>query len=431
MKRTILILAFLQLCVVVFAQERITITDDAFIVIDNSAFVVIDNPNVNALSTSGTGGNIVSESETDLIKWNVSTATGVHTIPWTNASGVKIPLAINITGAGSAGGSLLLSTYGTNNGNTTWPTVAPAVNDMCSFTYADDASLKVIDRFWRIDANSYGTKPAVNLNFGYDFTNEGGGTNVIDENNLQAQRYNPTTGSGNTACFSAPGTGVSNGTWEGLLFGTVNTGTKKVNTAAVSSANFYKDWILVDNTTPLPVNLVSFKAKCEKGGVIIDWITASETNNDYFVVEKSYDANSFFELTTLQGTGNSSVNSYYSATDSDNLSEVTYYRLKQVDFDGSITYHEIIPSKCNTNDFVVDKVVLNNNALKFDIITSQKEEVVIYLYDYKGRLISSKKHSLLANKNAIQLNNLEISKSIYLLSIVGQYNTYSTKLVKR
>lgn len=424
MRHLLFTILFSLITVAVYSQARVVINNNGFIVIDNSAFLVLDNGAANAIATTGTGGKIISESETDVIKWNVGTATGVHTIPWASSvttGSVKMPLTINITSAGVGAGNMLLSTHETTTDlNTPWQS---GITNMCSSTTNLDGSLSVADRFWLIDANSYGTKPSVNMTIGYNSgANELVGTNTLIESNLQAQRFNPgavTTGT----CYAGAGS------WESLMFGTNNAASDNVGSIVVSPANFFKDWILADNLSPLPVKLVSFEVNCNEGEIEIEWTTQSEINNDYFVVEKSYDAVSFFELVTIQGAGNSNNTNYYTANDPSPSSGVTYYRLKQVDFDGTTTYHEIASSSCNSNDFTVDQFVLNNNTLKFNIVTTLDEKITIYFYDYRGRIISNKTMTIKDGKNSIKLSHLELSTGIYMLSIVGEYNTYATKLM--
>src|SRR6056297_1944973 len=102
------------LCLSAWSQARMVFLNDPFVVINDQAFVVIDNPNANAITNPGQG-NIVSEDEFDYLKWNIGNQTGVYTVPFTTGNGDKIPLEVNITGAGSAGGSdpsILFSTYG-------------------------------------------------------------------------------------------------------------------------------------------------------------------------------------------------------------------------------------------------------------------------------------------------------------------------------
>ena len=427
-----LLFIFLLLPGMLFSQARLVFNNNGYINIENNAYLVIDNGAANAVTLLGTGGNILSESETDLVKWNVGNATGNHIVPFTNTNGVKVPVEINITAAGSAGGSLLLSTYRTTNMNTPWPAVAPAVTNMCSPVIQADASLYVVDRFWRIDGNSYATKPGATLSFGYDFANEAGGANTINEANLQAQRFNPTQGSGVPTCpFPAPPPGPG-GHWEGLLFGTVNTTTDRVNNAVISSADFFKDWILVDNSTPLPVTLLNFEVDCENGFTVLNWSTASENNNDYFVIEKSTDAINFFPIATVQGNGNSNTVLSYTYTDETPNYATTYYRLKQVDFDGKFEYFNVVVSTCTTDEnFNVNQLQLNDNVFGFTINTSSSEKLTIYLYDYRGRIISQETIVVNKGNNPISLSKPHLSDGIYMLNIVGEKNHFSTKVLKQ
>lgn len=395
-----------------FSQARMVINNNGYVVIDNSAFVVLQNPNPNALTITGTGANIRSENETDVIKWEIGTTTGTYVIPWTTASGVKIPLSINKTTAGTgAAAEFILSTWETNDNNLPIPS---AVNNM---NYnAVDRSLFVADRFWHIDARSYTAKPSVTLSIAYNpAANEIGPGNTITEANLLAQRFN---------------TGLAH--WESyLLFGTNNAASDRVDNIVVTPANFFEDWILVDNTNPLPVELVNFDATCNNNAVELSWITASEINNDYFVVEKSFDAISFFELTKVQGNGNSNVTNNYVAYDANPSSGVTYYRLKQVDFNGDKTYHNIVSTNCNNNGFNVSQLALNNNILSFNITATANENLQLYFYDYRGRLIANKPITIVEGINSVQLNNLELSTGIYMLSIIGEQNSYATKLMNK
>lgn len=398
------------------AQSRMVINNDAYLVIDNAAYLVIDNPLTTALAVAGTGGNIKSEAETDRIKWNIGITTGVYTIPWTTASNVKIPLSINKTTAGTIGANsgLLLSTWETaTDMNVPWPS---AVTNMWQSTVpATDGSLNVIDRYWHINALSYTAKPNVTLSFTYDnAANEIGGTNTITQANLQAQRFN---------------TGSSN--WEAYkLFGTVNVGARTVSGAAIASADFFENWVLVDNANPLPVTLSDFSSTCSDKEIIVTWTTQTEINNDYFILEKSYDGYVFFESSVVDGSGTSSVsNNYQTTVESEN--KIVYFRLKQVDFDGTVSYHNIIASNCSNSSVEVTQMVLTADQVSFNINTDMDDSFKIYLYDYRGRLIVDRNEFVTKGLNAIKINNLDLSYGIYMLSVVGQNKVYSTKLLRR
>ncbi|MFB9862247.1 hypothetical protein [Rufibacter immobilis] len=95
--------------------------------------------------------------------------------------------------------------------------------------------------------------------------------------------------------------------------------------------------------TPLPVTLINFTATAQNAGKVqLNWATASEINNKEFVVEQSTDGLTFTSAKTVAGGGNSNVQLNYTATVGAPATGVVYYRLKQVDFDGSSEYSKIV-----------------------------------------------------------------------------------------
>ena len=88
----------------------------------------------------------------------------------------------------------------------------------------------------------------------------------------------------------------------------------------------------------LPIELLDFDAKLNEGCIDVSWETASEINNDYFKVERSRDAVNFEEVAIVNGAGNSSIRMVYAISDCDPYEGVSYYRLKQTDFDGTFTH---------------------------------------------------------------------------------------------
>jgi hypothetical protein len=140
---------------------------------------------------------------------------------------------------------------------------------------------------------------------------------------------------------------------------------------------------------PLPIELLEFSATPNGNQVDVFWTTASEINNERFEVERSSNAQSFTKITTLAGAGNSNTLLSYTATDLQPLNGVSYYRLKQIDYNGSFEYSEIVP------------VVFGGNAtpqLQFAGIRSGMLElnftmplrnVQVHVFDLSGRLLIS------------------------------------------
>jgi hypothetical protein len=96
----------------------------------------------------------------------------------------------------------------------------------------------------------------------------------------------------------------------------------------------------------LPVTLVSFAAQCQPGGTLLHWQTAQEVNNKQFEVQRSQTAASWQTIAMVKGAGTTSQPQAYSWTDKNPPTGVQYYRLKQVDYDGTITYSNIVTTTC-------------------------------------------------------------------------------------
>ncbi|MBX2959626.1 MAG: T9SS type A sorting domain-containing protein [Flavobacteriales bacterium] len=401
------------------AQSRMVINDNAYLVIDNAAYLVIDNSNANALAVAGTGGRIKSEAENNRVRWNIGTTTGTYTVPFSDDAaegGTKIPYTLTIGTAGVGAGYIDFSSYD----GPTWDnsTYMPSMVTHMGQLYAPNDvnhSEKAIDRFWVINAQGYTTKPTPSsMVFTYIDNEHSAAGNTLPEANLGAQRFN------NGASL-----------WGDMLpIGVVNTAANTVTTPAITVANFFAAWTLSDVTDPLPVTLSSFTATCKEKNIELEWVTQTELNNDYFVLEKSYDGFVFFEVAQIKGNGNSNISINYKINvEAEN--KTIYFRLKQVDFDGTINYHNIISSNCTNSSFEVTMPLLTENQLSFMINSELDENFQVYLYDYRGRLITDKSESLQKGLNTVRINNLNLSSGIYMLSIVGQNNVYSTKLLRR
>ena len=88
-------------------------------------------------------------------------------------------------------------------------------------------------------------------------------------------------------------------------------------------------------SSPLPVELAAFDVTCTEGTARINWTTASEVNNHYFTVERSADDVTWTILATVPGAGNSNSPLQYTVTDDRPEEWITYYRLRQTDYNGT------------------------------------------------------------------------------------------------
>ena len=187
-------------------------------------------------------------------------------------------------------------------------------------------------------------------------------------------------------------------------------------------------WTLSDINDPLPVELVQFNADCQNNGTVkLSWTTASEINNDYFDVQKSFDASDFFSIGTVAGNGNSNTINYYEFIDEE--SGTAYYRLKQVDFDGKFDYSDVVVASCKTDNFEI-KAYDNFSGFAVQVLANFSDKVTIEIVDTRGRLIASKSVNIIEGMNNFQLDE-NISTGIYFIRLNGEKMNESLKVFKR
>lgn len=108
------------------------------------------------------------------------------------------------------------------------------------------------------------------------------------------------------------------------------------NTVSLSGINTFSRWTLSNSVvSPLPITLLAFTAVCEDGSVRLAWTTASEINNEKFTVHRSADLQTWEEVATQPGAGNSNTPITYVSVDARPLNGQAYYRLTQRDYDGT------------------------------------------------------------------------------------------------
>jgi len=415
--------ALLALSTTTFGQARLMINDDAYVVMDGGVFIVLDNPNANALSTLGTGGNLVSEDEDNKVRWNIGTTTGTYVIPYTSnpaTSNTKIPFTTAITSAGAgATGFIDFSSYetGTDN-NSPWPSNVTHMND--ALTGSINNTLYVIDRFWLVNSTNYTTNPSVDMTFGYiDGATEMGGTNTISEGNLRAQRFDDGNGIWGVA---------SGGNYP--MWGSIDLVNNRVSNVTPPLADFFGTWTLVDNSSPLPIDLVAFDSYCEGNDVAVSWSTASEQNNAYFTIERSIDNSNFEEIGTVSGAGTSSSLLHYSFIDENPMSTTAYYRVRQTNFNGLGTVHSaVVVDACHSDDNFNITVLQNGSGnINLGIQMDEGENVHVEIYDVGGKLILREAVQVADGYTTYELQHPDIATGYYMLNVRSQYHTVAKKI---
>jgi hypothetical protein len=197
-----------------------------------------------------------------------------------------------------------------------------------------------------------------------------------------------------------------------------------------TSQNFYFGSKSV--ASPLPVELLSFNAVLNEDKTVrLNWITASETNNDYFTVEKTGDGLSYEEVARVKGAGNSIAKKQYEAKDYNPYKNRSYYRLKQTDFNGHYEYSKLAPVD-NTEQaaFKVFPNPLGEGNLFISLQHANSNAVSIAIYDMLGKICFSKTAT---SDDGDFFTTLEffppLSSGIYLVSVSTPQEVYKEHLI--
>ncbi|BDS15582.1 T9SS type A sorting domain-containing protein [Aureispira anguillae] len=179
----------------------------------------------------------------------------------------------------------------------------------------------------------------------------------------------------------------------------------------LSGINDFSPFAVEDINESLPIELLLFKAKREdKHRVKLNWATASETNNKGFEIERMLDTETAFStIDWVDGAGNSNYLLNYSYTDLNAHSGVSYYRLKQIDFDGSYSYSPIraVAGLSSSADQIQVYPIPTKDRLMVDFSNwnSTSTDAVLRIIDVHGRTVFTKEIKMQQN-NLITINEV-------------------------
>lgn len=175
----------------------------------------------------------------------------------------------------------------------------------------------------------------------------------------------------------------------------------------------------------VPVEITSFSSNINKDGVYLTWNTATEINNYGFEIERSFDDFEFVTIGFVNGSGTSTENHTYTYLDNPNCNEKTtiYYRLKQVDFDGSSSYSETLSLEYDMPvKFELSQNYPNpfnpSTIIKYQI--SKTSDVSLKVFNTIGQEVAEiVKESKTPGTYEIQFNAKELSSGTYFYKIVA------------
>lgn len=181
-------------------------------------------------------------------------------------------------------------------------------------------------------------------------------------------------------------------------------------------------------SAPLPIELLDFNAKALDKKVKLNWTTATETNNDFFSLERSADGSAFREIAIIPGQGTTTAVHHYEHFDLNPQPGLNYYRLKQTDFDGKYSFSKVVSAEFrNGYSFRVYPSVVN------DVITvekdgNHKEAINIKIHDLLGRTYESLNFS--AEIRSVQLPLMQLAPGTYFLTLNDSHSNETFIFIK-
>lgn len=179
----------------------------------------------------------------------------------------------------------------------------------------------------------------------------------------------------------------------------------------------------------LPVTLVNFSGKHNSEGNVLTWETTSETNNDHFIVEKTFNGRDFEAIGKVAGNATSTHVNKYKFLDTDRTNEVSYYRLKQVDLDGKHAFSSIIAidsSNPKELKFFPNPV---QSLLTVELPDRSLTTADIAVINASGQEILFRK-SVKSNNGAFNLDLSSLTSGIYQIILSGEKSTHHLSIMK-
>jgi len=192
---------------------------------------------------------------------------------------------------------------------------------------------------------------------------------------------------------------------------------------------------IAPESVPLPVELISFNGKCSEQDVKLEWITSSELNNDYFMLESSVNGIDFTEISRQPGKGTYTGISRYSFTDQQTgYRELMYYRLSSFDLDGSLSMRKVIVVDCKNQSSLSDGISIYPNPFDAELNIVLEDaldgDVVIEAFNLLGQPVFQSSYKTQNGFNHLVIDISQLAAGVYHLSVKTATTTMAQKLVK-
>lgn len=206
------------------------------------------------------------------------------------------------------------------------------------------------------------------------------------------------------------------GHWDGATFDPISAASYSAGDPSFTSTNSFTGFspFVVASGSALPVELSYFNAIKRNKTVDLQWQTLSESNCDYFGVERSNDGITYAELTQMRGNGTTQATNDYLYTDLQPYAGMNYYRLRQVDFDGRSEYSPTRNVVMGTGNDVKLSPTITRNSIELSFATALSNDSEVYIAEIStGRILYAGMVQADSYGKTIDVSNLQAGS--YLL----------------
>jgi hypothetical protein len=185
----------------------------------------------------------------------------------------------------------------------------------------------------------------------------------------------------------------------------------------------------------VPVELTSFTAQSKNQKIILKWVTATELNNNDFEIQRRVAESDFATIGFVRGEGTTTNQTEYSYIDKDLTDGKYYYRLKQIDFNGTYEYSSVVEVDVRSlDDYTLEQNYPNpfNPTTSIQYTINSKLFVTIKVYDLLGRemtaLVNDEKPAGIHNVE-FRIDNLELGSGVYFYRLQAGDFVESKKMI--
>lgn len=351
-----------------------------------------------ALSTTATfnfnvptGGGCVSGIQVGVYAFNEST----------HLFSLKSPCALT---DGSHSGSFTVTASSLTPGEMYYVMIDGNAGDQCDYTLGVSTGVAIINA--GADQSVCGTVATLNAT-----------------STLNTGTWSVLSGAGTFADPNSPNTTVSG----------LNPGANVFLWSATSDlCGDVMDSVTVFSNSCLPVTMLELDAAYVSDLTVrVNWAIASEINNDYFTVDRSANGFDFSSIAEVDGQGNSNIVYHYSIPDNVPERQTWYYRIRQTDFDGSISVSQVVSASPGNID--EDALMIGSNENNGLIVYFTADDEINYdllVYDLAGRLVYSMNVESVEGPNAWEIPAVVLPSGMSMVVLQNNTSMYRKKIIR-